>query len=293
MKVGFIGLGHMGSGMAANLLNAGHEVAVYNRTPAKRQALVEKGARSAEQVADACGHDVVITMLSDDSALGSVVFGEKNILGSLGRDAIHISMSTISASLSERLARVHAEAGQRYVAAPVFGRPEAAAAGKLFIVAAGEPNALETCRPLFQGMGQKTFMVGDRPQMANLVKISGNFLISSVIEALGEAMALVGKAGLDRHQYLDILTSSLFTAPVYKTYGGMIADHKYEPPGFSATMGLKDTRLALSAADSLQVPMPLASLIRDRFLTLVARGGDNLDWSALGQLAAKDSGQMK
>lgn len=292
MKVGFIGLGRMGTGMAANLLKAGHDVTVYNRTPGKRRALVEEGAQPADQVADACRKDVVITMLADDGALGSIVFGAKQMIDSLATGAIHISMATISASFSERLSALHAEAGQRFVAAPVFGRPEAAAAGKLFIVCAGEADALETCRPLFQAMGQKTFTVGERPQLANLIKLSGNFLIASVIEALGEAMALVSKAGIDRHQYLDILTSTLFTAPVYKTYGGMIADQRYEPAGFGAPLGFKDTRLALAAAESLRVPMPLASLLHDRFLALLAQGGDELDWSALGQLAAKDAGQM-
>jgi 3-hydroxyisobutyrate dehydrogenase-like beta-hydroxyacid dehydrogenase len=291
MKVGFIGLGRMGTGMAANLLKAGHDVMVYNRTPAKRRVLVEQGAHPAEEVYDACRHGVVISMLADDSALGSVVFGAKKMIDSLDKGAIHISMATISASFSERLAALHAEAGQRFVAAPVFGRPDAAAAGKLFIVTAGEADALEACRPLFQAMGQKTFAIGERPQLANLVKLSGNFLIASVIEALGEAMTLVGKAGIDRHQYLDILTSTLFTAPIYKTYGGMIADQKYEPAGFGAPLGFKDMRLALAAAENLRAPMPLASLLHDRFLALLAQGGDNLDWSALGQLAAKDAGQ--
>jgi 3-hydroxyisobutyrate dehydrogenase-like beta-hydroxyacid dehydrogenase len=292
MKVGFIGLGRMGAGMAANLLRAGHEVTVYNRTPAKRQALVEQGAHAAAQVADACRGDAVVTMLSDDGALESVAFGDKGVIGSLGRGAIHVCMSTISVALSERLAVAHANAGQRFVAAPVFGRPEAAAAAKLFIVAAGAPDAVDTCSPLFEALGQKTFSVGDRPQDANLVKLSGNFLLASLIEAVGEAMALVGKAGIDRRQYLDLLTSTLFTAPVYKTYGGLIAEEKFEPAGFAAPLGHKDIRLTLAAAESLRVPMPLASLLRDRFLTLLAQGGEALDWAAIGQLAAKDAGQV-
>jgi 3-hydroxyisobutyrate dehydrogenase-like beta-hydroxyacid dehydrogenase len=278
--------------MAANLLKAGHEVTVYNRTPGKRQALVEQGAHAAAQVADACRGDTVITMLSDDGALESVVFGEKGVIGSLDRGAIHVCMSTISVGLSERLAAAHANAGQRFVAAPVFGRPEAAAAAKLFIVAAGARDAVDACLPLFEALGQRTFSIGDRPQAANLVKLSGNFLIASVIEALGEAMALVGKAGIDRHQYLDLLTGTLFGAPVYKTYGGLIAEEKFEPAGFAVPLGHKDIRLTLAAAESLRVPMPLASLLRDRFLTLLAQGGDALDWSAIGRLAAKDAGQV-
>lgn len=277
--------------MAANLLAAGHDLTIYNRTPAKAQVLVAKGARSGGTIADACRGDVVISMLADDSALESVVVGETGILAHLGKGAIHVCMATISVALSERLSRLHAEAGQRFVAAPVFGRPDAAAAGNLFVVAAGDPKAVEACTPLFDAMGQRTFVIGDIPQQANLVKLSGNFLIASVIEALGEAMALVGKAGIDRHQYLDILTSTLFSAPVYKTYGGLIAGEKFQPAGFAAPLGAKDMRLALAAAEALRVPMPLASLLRDRFLALLAQGGEALDWSAIGGLAARDAGQ--
>jgi 3-hydroxyisobutyrate dehydrogenase-like beta-hydroxyacid dehydrogenase len=292
MKVGFIGLGHMGADMAANLLGAGHEVTVYNRTLGKERALVELGAHAAGRVADACQGEAVVTMLADDRAVEGVVFGDQGVIGSLGPGAIHLSMSTISVALSERLATAHANAGQRFVAAPVFGRPDVAAAGKLFIVAAGAPDAVTACSPLLEALGQKTFSVGDEPQAANLVKLSGNFLLASVIEGLGEAMALVGKAGVDRHQYLELLTSTLFTAPIYKTYGGLIAEGKFEPAGFAAPLGYKDIRLTLAAADSLRVPMPVASLLRDRFLTLLAQGGEALDWSGIGQLAARDAGQV-
>jgi 3-hydroxyisobutyrate dehydrogenase-like beta-hydroxyacid dehydrogenase len=292
MKVGFVGLGRMGTGMAANLVKAGHKVTVYNRTPAKKQALVEQGAHAAAQVADACRGDAVITMLSDDGALESVAFGDQGVIASLGRGAIHVCMSTISVALSARLAAAHANAGQRFVAAPVFGRPDAAAAAKLFIVAAGAPDTVAACSPLFEALGQRTFSVSDRAQDANLVKLSGNFLLASLIEAVGEAMALVGKAGIDRRQYLDLLTSTLFTAPVYKTYGALIAEEKFEPAGFAAPLGHKDIRLTLAAAESLRVPMPLASLLRDRFLALLAQGGEALDWAAIGQLAAKDAGQV-
>src|SRR5882724_7678298 len=198
MKVGFIGLGHMGAGMAANLLRAGHDVTVYNRTAGKVQALVERGARAAARVADACQGEAIVTMLADDGAVEGVVFGEKGVIGSLPEGALHVSMSTISVALSERLSAAHTKARQRFVAAPVFGRPEAAAAAKLFIVAAGARDALDACSPLFEALGQKTFSVGSKPQAANLVKLSGNFLIASVIEALGEAIALVSKAGVDR-----------------------------------------------------------------------------------------------
>src|SRR2546425_5104234 len=237
MKVGFIGLGHMGAGMAANLLRAGHEVTVYNRTPSRARALVEQGAHGATRVADACRGDAVITMLADDGAVEGVVFGEDSVTQVLSKGAIHVSMSTISVALSERLAAAHANAGQGFVAAPVFGRPEAAAAGQLFIVVAGAPDVVDACQPLFVAMGQKTFPVGDEPKAANLVKLSGNFLSASVIEALGEAMALVGKAGVDRRRYLDLLTSTLFTAPVYKTYGGPISQGGVAPAGVAAAAG--------------------------------------------------------
>jgi 3-hydroxyisobutyrate dehydrogenase-like beta-hydroxyacid dehydrogenase len=291
MKVGLIGLGNMGSGMAANLLKGGHDVTVYNRTSSKAQTLVEQGARYATQVADACQGNAVITMLADDGAVESVVFGDSGVVSNLRKSGIHISSSTISVALSERMAAAHAASGQRFVSAPVFGRPEAAAAGKLFVAVAGAPDAVDECMPLLEAIGQKTFRFGNNPSDANLVKLSGNFLISAVIEALGEAMALVGKAGLDQHQYVDFLTSTLFNAPVYKTYGALIADKKFVPAGFAAPLGFKDNRLVLAAAETLRVPLPLASLIYNRFLTLLAHGGEALDWSAFSQLAAQDAGQ--
>ena len=290
MRAGFIGLGRMGVGMAANLVKAGHEITVYNRSPAKMAPLIELGATAAESVADACGGEAVITMLADDHAVESVVFAEGGIVAALPPGAVHVSCSTISVALSRRLAQAHADAGQRFVAAPVFGRPDAAAAAKLFVVAGGASDAVERSRPLLDAVGQRTFLMSEQPDAANLVKLSGNFLIAAVIESLGEAMALVGKGGVDLHTYLDLLTSTLFSAPVYRTYGGLVADRRFEPAGFAAPLGYKDIRLALAAADDLRVPLPLASLLRDRFITLLANGGDTLDWSAIGQLAAKDAG---
>ena len=290
MQVGFIGLGQMGTGMATNLLKAGHGVTVYNRTASKTEGLVRLGAQAHQSVQAVCGGEVVMTMLADDAALESVVFGSGGILANLGRGAVHVSSSTISVALSERLAAAHQAAGQRYVAAPVFGRPEAAASAKLFIVAGGAPDAIETCMPLFRVIGQKTFAMSHRPEAANLAKLSGNFLIAAVIESLGEALALVGKGGIDRQQYLELLTSTLFDAPVYKTYGRLIVEQRFEPAGFAAPLGQKDIRLTLAAAESLQVPMPLASLLRDRFLSLLAQGGEALDWSAIGRLSARDAG---
>jgi 3-hydroxyisobutyrate dehydrogenase-like beta-hydroxyacid dehydrogenase len=291
MKVGFIGLGSMGAGMATNLVKAGHDVTVFNRTADKAQPLVALGAHPARDVAHACeGAAAVFTMLSNDAAVESVTLGKAGIVVSLPKKAVHISSSTISVELSKRLAQEHATAGQRYVAAPVFGRPEAAAAAKLFVVAAGKPDALREVDPLFQAISQRTFPLGEPPEAANLVKLSGNFLIACVIETLGEAFALIEKAGIDRHAYLDILTSTLFSAPIYKTYGTLIADRKFEPAGFAAPLGAKDVRLALAAAESLGVPLPVGGLLRDRFLRLIANGGERLDWSAVGALAAQDAG---
>jgi 3-hydroxyisobutyrate dehydrogenase-like beta-hydroxyacid dehydrogenase len=292
MQVGFVGLGNMGSGMAANLLKAGHALTVYNRTPAKAEALVTEGARLAKTPREAARGDVVITMLADDAAVESVAFGPDGVLAGLKTLSIHISMSTISVALAERLASAHQAARQRFVAAPVFGRPEAAVAGKLFTVAAGEPKTVQACQPLFKALSQHTLVIADEPPKANLVKLSGNFLIAAVIETLGEACALVSKAGIDRARYLDILTNTLFGAPVYKTYGGIIAEERYaSPPGFKARLGFKDIHLALGAAEALQVPMPVASLLRDRFLALLATGAGDLDWSALAALASRDAGE--
>ena len=293
MDIGFVGLGNMGAGMAANLLKSGHAVTAYNRSQDKVAALAEQGATPARTVAEACGGDIVITMLADDRAVEAVTFSDDGIIASLRPGATHISSSTISVALAERLTEAHAEAGQQFVAAPVFGRPEAAAAAKLFVVAAGDADAVQSLSKVFDAIGQRTFVVSDEPKGASLVKLSGNFLIASVIESLSEAMALVDKAGLDKLAYLELLTSTLFDAPVYHTYGGLVAREEFEPAGFSAALGLKDVRLALAAGESLEVPLPIASLLRDRFLTLIANGGAELDWSALGRVAAWEAGTAR
>ena len=233
-------------------------------------------------------------MVADDAALEAVVFGADGILAGLAAGATHLAMSTIAVALAERLTDSHdAAGGQHFVSAPVFGRPDAAAAAKLFIVAAGKREAVAGVQPLLDAMGQRTFVIAERPSSANLVKLSGNFLLASLIEALGEAMTLVGKAGIDRQAYLELLTSTLFTAPPYRTYGALIAEERFTPAGFAAPLGLKDVRLTLAAAEELGVPMPLASLVRDRLLGLVAQGGEELDWSAISRLAAQDAGLGK
>jgi 3-hydroxyisobutyrate dehydrogenase-like beta-hydroxyacid dehydrogenase len=289
-SVGFIGLGRMGTGMATNLLKAGYRVTVYNRTPAKAEALMAQGAKAAASVAEACRADAVITVLANDEAVESVLLRPDGVIASLSPGALHVSSSTISVALSQRLSEGHARAGQRFVAAPVFGRPDAAASGRLFVVAAGEPAALEAAAPLLEAVGQRTFVISDTPKAANLVKLSGNFLLASVIESLGEALTLIAKGGVDRQRYLEFLTSTLFDAPVYKTYGALVATGHFAPAGFAAPLGQKDIRLVLAAAEDLRVPMPLASLLRDRFLALLANGGEGLDWAAIGRLSAADAG---
>jgi 3-hydroxyisobutyrate dehydrogenase-like beta-hydroxyacid dehydrogenase len=283
----------MGAAMAANLVRAGHEVTVFNRSRGKNRALLELGAREASTVAEACRGEAVITMLADDHALADVVLSGGGVLQSLSGDAVHVSMSTVSVELSKKMAQTHAERGQRFIAAPVFGRPEAAAAGKLFIVSAGDPQAIAHCKPLFDAMGQKTFSIGSEPSAANLVKLSGNFLIASAIEALGEAIALVGKSGIDKETFATLISSSIFPAPVYAIYGDLIAKGKFQPAGFAAPLGFKDVRLVLSAAENLQVPMPLGNLLHDRFQRLLNQGGEALDWSAIGGLAAHDAGEPR
>ena len=290
MRIGFIGLGQMGSGMARSLIKAGHQVTVWNRSRAKSEPLAKDGAKVAGELRDFAGAEAVITMLADDAATEAVVFGDGGLLKSLKRDAIHIAMSTIGVALSARLAKAHEAVGQSYVAAPVFGRPEAAAAAKLFIVAAGSKAAVERCQPCFDAMGQRTFTVSDDPSAANLIKLSGNFMIGSVIEALGETVALMRKAGVSPESYLEVMTNTLFAAPVYKTYGGLIAGEKYRPAGFAAPLALKDVRLTLAAAEANRVPMPFASLIRDRLLTLIAQEGEDIDWSAMAKVAAGNAG---
>ncbi|MHB1175363.1 MAG: NAD(P)-dependent oxidoreductase [Sulfuriferula sp.] len=289
MKTGFIGLGKMGAGMASRLCQAGYELTVYNRSVERLQPLIAAGAKAAKNIAEVCDAEVVFTMLANDAALSEVTLGPSGILEHLKPGAIHVSCSTVSVALSAQLADAHSEKQQGFIAAPIFGRPDAAAAGKLFMVAAGKQELIAKIQPLLSILGQRTFIVSDDPEKANLVKLSGNFLIATVIESLGEAMALVEKGGVDRHQYLDLLTSSLFNVPLYKNYGTMIADRHFEPAGFAAHLGQKDMRLVLAAAEDLKVPLPFASILRDRFLDLAAHGGDNLDWSAVGSLAAKDA----
>jgi 3-hydroxyisobutyrate dehydrogenase-like beta-hydroxyacid dehydrogenase len=290
MKLGFIGLGSMGSGMARNLLKGGHELTVYNRTRQKAEPLASEGAKIAASPADACQGDAVITMLADDGAVEAVVFGGDGILTADTPALIHISMSTISTALSRRLAAAHSKHGQGYVAAPVFGRPEAAAAAKLIVVAAGKPEAVERCRPALELLGQKVFNAGPEPEQANLIKVLGNFMLASMLETLGEAFAVLRKSGVDPKLFLEIVNGNLFRSPVYEGYGNAAAEGRFEPAGFKLRLGLKDVKLALAAAEEVTTPMPLGSLLRDQFLSGVARGYGDIDWAGLAKVIAEDAG---
>ncbi len=291
MKTTFIGLGNMGLPMARNLLQAGHALVVYNRTPARAQMLKQLGATVADGPAAAArGAEVLITMLGDDDAVEAMVLGDGGALAALPRGAIHISMSTISPALSRRLSERHRASGQTYVAAPVFGRPEAAEAKKLWVVAAGPAPAIERCRPLFDAMGQGTIVAGEEPARANVIKLAGNFLLAAAIEAMGEAFAFGRKHGIAPAELLDVVNGRLFRSPVYENYGKLIADERYEPAGFKLRYGLKDVRLTLAAAEEVAVPMPVASVIRDHYLSGVARGWQDSDWAALARIVAADAG---
>jgi 3-hydroxyisobutyrate dehydrogenase-like beta-hydroxyacid dehydrogenase len=290
MEVGIIGLGNMGSGIAKSLLRAGHTVTVYNRTLARAEALRPDGAIVAASVADVCRAGVVLTMLAEDAAAESQVFGSAGVLASLPRGGVHISCSTISVALSDRLAAEHSRVGQHFVSAPVFGRPDAAENARLAVVAAGDKVTIDRCKPLFEAIGPKLLVVGEQPSLANVVKLTGNFLIASVLESMSEAIAFARKSGVDAPALLDFLTSTLFNAPVYKTYGVLIVEGKHEPAGFAVPLGLKDVRLVLQAAEARRVPMPFASLLRDRFITAIARGYEKSDWSVIARVAAEDAG---
>ena len=290
MDAGLIGLGQMGSGIAKSLLLAGHLLTVYNRSASRAEAVRSLGARVATSVADACQSGFILTMVADDPALESVVYGENGILASLPADGLHVSLSTISVALSDRLTADHSRAGQEFVAAPVFGRPEAAASANLVIVAAGPARSIERAKPILSAMGPRLVAFGERPSFANVVKLSGNFLLSAVLESLAEAFAFARKQGVDPSALYELLTSTIFNAPVYKMYGGLMVAGKYEPAGFAATLGLKDVGLVLQAARAAAVPMPVASAVHDRLVTAIARGNADKDWSVLGRIADEDAG---
>jgi 3-hydroxyisobutyrate dehydrogenase-like beta-hydroxyacid dehydrogenase len=290
MKIAFAGLGQMGSGMARNLLRAGHQVTVWNRTSQKAAALAADGAQVADSPAEACRDtEAVITMLADDGAVEAVVSGPDGIAGALAPGVAHLSCSTISTALARRLTALHAARGQEYLSTPVFGRPDAAEAKKLIVVAAGSAPAIERHRPLFDAIGRQTFVAGTEPWQANAVKVCGNFMIAAMLETFGEAYATLRKAGVDPHLFLDTM-NALFASPVYANYGRIVADQKFEPAGFALRLGLKDARLVLETAQECASPMPIASLVRDQLLSAMAQGQGELDWSSVAQVSARNAG---
>ncbi len=291
MRIGFLGLGNMGAAIAANLVRASHEVTVWNRSAEKARPLLDLGATlAASPKAAATERDVVFTMLADDAALDSIISGANGLIAGLKPGALHVSMSTIAVATAERLTATHRAQGQGFLCAPVFGRPEAAAAAKLFVVAAGDPADLRTVSPLLRVIGQRVFDVGTTPSAASLVKLCGNFMILSAVEAMGEALALAAKGGVAKQLLLEVLTGTLFDCPVYRTYGAILAADRFRPAGFAAPLGLKDMRLVAQSAEALRVPMPLLSLLRDHLLQTIAQQGEDIDWSAIAHTVGKNAG---
>lgn len=290
MEAGFLGLGNMGHAMATNLVRAGHQLHVWNRSPDKARELIDTGATLAATPAEAGKSGVALTMLADDDAVLGVVEGERGLLAGLPPGGLHVSMSTISYQLGKRLTALHAEHGQAFVSAPVFGRPAAAQAAKLFVAAAGPADQLARAAPLFQAISQRVFELGERPAAANLVKLCGNFMILCAIEGMAEAMTLAGKAGVEKTALLEVLTGTLFGAPAYQTYGEILAEGRYRPAGFRAPLGLKDMRLTGQAAEQLRTPMPFLGVVRDHLLQAIATEGEDVDWSALALAVERNAG---
>jgi 3-hydroxyisobutyrate dehydrogenase-like beta-hydroxyacid dehydrogenase len=293
-EVGFIGLGHMGAAMAANLVAAGRPVIAYVRRADRIGQLEAIGLSATTDIGDLLDCDVVISMLPDDDALREVVFGRSDddldgLAAGLMPSAIHLSMSTISTAAASLAAAEHARHGQGYVAAPVFGNPEAAKARQLFIIAAGAPADIVRCQPIFDSLGQRTFVVGAEPQEANLVKLLGNMMSATALEMLGEVIAVMRKRGLDPQPFIDIMTSTMFGGRAHKIYGDKIVRQAYAP-GFVLPLVLKDVRLALAEAEKVGAPMPSVGVVRDRLITAIARGYGDLDWTALGLIAAEEAG---
>jgi 3-hydroxyisobutyrate dehydrogenase-like beta-hydroxyacid dehydrogenase len=293
-EVGFVGLGHMGAAMAANLAATGRRVIAYVRRPDRFGQLEALGLRPTTDIGDLLDCELVISMLPDDEAVRGVVFGRSDdnldgLAAGLMPGAIHLSMSTISTAAASLLASEHARHGQGYVAAPVFGNPEAAKARQLFIVAAGASADVERCRPILDALGQRTFVMGDDPQDANLVKLLGNMMSATALEMLGEVVAVVRKRGLDPQPFIELMTNTMFGGRAHKIYGDKIARQDYAA-GFVLPLVLKDVRLALAEAENAGVPMPSVGVVRDRLITGIARGYGDLDWTALALIAAEDAG---
>jgi 3-hydroxyisobutyrate dehydrogenase-like beta-hydroxyacid dehydrogenase len=292
--IGFIGLGHMGGAMAANLAASGCKITGYVREPGQAQPLKALGVESTNDRSRLFACDFVISMVPDDVAAHEIVFGREQPLleglaSGLKTGAIHVSMSTISPTTSSEIAAEHTRRGQGYVAAPVLGNPDAAKARELFIVTAGQSDQVERCRPIFDLLGQRTFVIGSDPASANLVKLAGNVMTATTLEVLGEVIALLRKRGVEPEKFLDVMTSTMFGSRVHRIYGAKIVQQRYAP-GFAFPLALKDVRLALSEADAAGVPMPSVDVVHERLITGVARGHGKLDWSALALVSAEEAG---
>jgi 3-hydroxyisobutyrate dehydrogenase-like beta-hydroxyacid dehydrogenase len=291
MKIGFLGLGAMGRAIACNLIKAGHTVTVWNRTASATEEFAQKGATVAAEAAQVlAGADVVVSMLADDLAVRAVLI-DSGLLTATRTPQVHVCMSTISVALADELSALHAKAGSAYVAAPVVGRPNVAEAGMLQILAAGAPDALACVQPLFDVVGKKTWMLGDRPSQANVMKLAVNFMLVSAIETMGEAAALVDSYGVPPAALIDLVSASIFPGPVYQGYGATIVNRSYEPAGFKARLGLKDIRLALAAGESNAVPLPIASLLRDSLIDALAHRDGEKDLAVLAQGAMRRAGR--
>lgn len=292
--IGFVGLGQMGIAMAGSLLKAGYPLHVYNRTPEKARSLVEQGAvlaQSPRMVAEAA--QIVVTMLTDDRSVEEVTFGENGIGEPLGAGGIHLSMSTILPETSRKMARHHQERGADYLAAPVFGKPDAAAAAKLWIAVSGNAHAKERVAPLLAAMGQGVYDFGEDAGAANVVKLAGNFMIGAAIEAMAEAFTLAEKNGVERQKIYEMFTSTFLACPVYVNYGKMIASEVYQPAGASPALIRKDMKLVLETASNSVVPMPLAGLIHERLSATVAKGRDDIDWAGFALEVSESAGLGK
>jgi 3-hydroxyisobutyrate dehydrogenase-like beta-hydroxyacid dehydrogenase len=290
-KVAMIGLGMMGTGIAGRLIDAGFDVTVYNRTQSAADVLVARGARRAATPADAVEEGgIVITMLANDAALQQVTTGEHGFAEKLGQGGVHISMSTISPSLAETLSETHGSYGSLYLGAPVFGRPEAAASGKLWIALAGPAEAKERVKDILACVSQGVYDLGEKPELANVAKISGNFLISAAIEAMAESFALITKNGGDARAFHALISETLFACPIYKNYGGSILAANFTPPGFKLELGAKDIGLVMANGAQTHTHMPFANLLNERFLAGVAKGRGNLDWVAIAMDAGLEPG---
>jgi 3-hydroxyisobutyrate dehydrogenase-like beta-hydroxyacid dehydrogenase len=288
--IGVIGLGGMGGGMAGRLLETGHAVTVFNRTASAAAPFVARGATQAATPADAAKAGTIITMVANDAALEQMASGPGGFLDALPKGGVHISSSTISVALAASLAERHAARGSHFVAAPVFGRPDAAAGGKLWIMTSGPAAAKAQVRPILETLSQGIEDLGESPEAAPTGKIAGNFLIAAATEAMGEAFALLAKSGVDARAWHALLSRGPFACPIYANYGRFILDRAFSPPGFKLTLGAKDIGLALAAGQDKQVPLPFASILRDRFLASVAQGRADLDWTSIAVNAARDAG---